>query len=155
MAVLAVTAFEGACSSTGDAGSAGGGGTEELTIAKAGNLKVTAPKGSKVEDMMGDPAVKFPDGAMITLAKPSTIQEADLDAAIKDARSSYQGSSGYRKEKLANGWIFSYVNKAPIGTMYMVSARLTFGDKVWMCSANTSSEAQQKRAEAACKSLKQ
>jgi hypothetical protein len=131
-----------------------GGGTEELTVAKAGNLKVTAPKGSKVEELMGDPVVKFPDNAMITLAKPSAIQEADLDAAIKDEKSSYQGSSGYKQEKLANGWIFSYVNKAPIGTMYVVKARLELGDKVWICSANTRSEAQQATAYEACKSLK-
>jgi hypothetical protein len=153
LSLLVVGATACSKSSAGGAGGTGGG-TEELTIPKAGNLKVTAPKGSKVEDLMGDPAVKFPDSSMITFAKPSAIQEADLDAAIKDAKSSYQGSSSYKKEKLANGWIFSYVNKAPIGTMYMVSARLKFGDKIWMCSANVNSEAQQTTAYNACKSLK-
>ena len=138
----------------GGGGGGGGGGTAELAIAKA-KLKVTAPKGSQVIDMLGDPAVKFPDASMITLGKPSPIQEAEVEKAVKEVKSSYKGASAFKTVKFGNGWAITYINKAPIGTMYMVQARLTFGKTIWMCNANVKNAAQQATALEACKSLKQ
>ena len=157
VAALGGLALTGGCSKSGAGGGGGGGGgggaPVELSIAKLG-LKCKAPKGSSVVDFMGDPAVKLPDHSMVTFAKPSSIQEAKLDAAIKDVKESYKGASAFKKEKLPSGWVFTYVNKAPIGTMSMVKARLVFGKKVWMCTGNAKSAAQQSAALAVCKSVK-
>lgn len=152
IAIGAALLLPGGCSKSGGGG--GGGAPVTLSIAKL-KLKVTAPKGSKVIDMMGDPAVKFPDGSMITLNKPTAIDEAKVDAAIKDIKGSYKGASGFKKHTLASGWAITYINKAPIGTMHMVKARLTFGKQTWNCVGSSKSTAQQTMALEACKSLKQ
>jgi hypothetical protein len=134
-------------------GSSGGGDAVDVVIKELGNAKVKAPAGSKAEDMMGDPAVKFPDGSMITFAKPSTIQEAELESAIKGTKELYDKASDFSQEKLENGWIYKFINDAPIGKMYMVEARLKVGDATWMCKGNANTPDQQNTAYNACKSL--
>lgn len=127
--------------------------TPEVTIAAYG-LKVQAPEGTQVSEMMGDQMLQGP-GLVVTVGEAGDDYPKASADAVKDMQDTYEGVENVKEETLADGWLISAENKGGMGTNYWVKSMRTIGGKAYKCETTASSAAQQAAAITACKSLKQ
>jgi hypothetical protein len=143
--------FMAGCGSS-DGGGAASGKSAEVAIAKLG-LKVTAPEGTKVSDMMGDQMLQGP-GLVATVAEAKGDYAKDSAAAVKAMKDTYDGLKNVKEEKLSDGYIVTAENKGGMGTNYWVKSVRTIGGKAYKCETTAPKADIQAAAVKACKSLK-
>ncbi|MBX3273756.1 MAG: hypothetical protein KF729_26055 [Sandaracinaceae bacterium] len=122
----------------------------ELAI-PALNLRVDAPAGSSVTELLGSQMISGV-GLVVSVEAANAASPATLAAARTEA--DLFTPQNLREETLADGWVLTYENTGGMGTNYFVTARREIGGTAYMCTTTVSSAEQQSAAVAACRSLR-
>jgi hypothetical protein len=122
-----------------------------LAIAKL-NLKIDAPAGSEISDMMGSQMIQGP-GLVVTVKEAGENDPKTLADQKKESEM-YTPTNG-KEENLPDGWLYTFENKGDAGANYWVVVSRTIGGKTYRCETTSSSTEQQANAVKACKSLRQ
>lgn len=122
----------------------------ELAI-PALNLRMTAPGGSSVSELLGSQMIDGP-GLNVSVKAASESDPATLEAARSEA--DLFTPTNLADETLADGWVLTYQNTGSMGTNYFATVRREIGGTHYLCSATVTTAEQQQAAIDACKSLR-